>query len=489
MRISSGEAGRRPRPRREQRGVVLILALFVILILLVIVPQFRFSASIERELALNEVSELQMEALARAAILRAQSALLVDLEDDQAQEEGGDEAGGGGDGGAGADGAGEGAGAAAPGTHCDSLDEVWANGEFTLQMGEEAGFKTRIAITDEDSKLNVLLLFAEDEEYRREWRERFERLLDVFRDGEPEDLTLNEASDLVDRMQKWMEGDRSDDQLAVAPLASGDWRNFLERSVHAPLSLAELCLGGGIKPTLLYGFPVGEGDQQKWVPGLEQILTVWSNVELAEEKKAEDGTTPPDDPAADRNRPEAQGVNNGRINPNTASVAVLKSLFSDNDLPYASWTGFDEFRREALEELKREREELAGASDEEKERREREKEPDAADYPLKTIDDLRKVDGFSPDSSSLTPEKWNKLASLISVESNVFTITVMISSWEQPRRYYVARAVVWRRDQGAESSCIPIVPFERLPMSAVDLTAFAKEMDEWSESYSPPVPN
>src|SRR5688572_22902979 len=275
------------------------------MILLVIVPQFRFSADIENQLARNDIAEMQMEAIARAAIVRAQAALLVDLEDDMNEggELGGEEglgggagAGGGGgmDGGSGGGGGSDGSGGGGggedepnAGTHVDSLDEVWANGELSMQLGEESGFKTRIVISDEDSKLNLLLLFAEDENYRREWRDRFERALDVMRDGEHGDLSLNDASDLLDRIEKWMQGDRENEELTTAPLASGDWRSLLDRPVHAPLSLAEVCLIGGVRPTLLHGFASGEDDDRKWILGLEQVLTVWSNVEYAEEK-AED---------------------------------------------------------------------------------------------------------------------------------------------------------------------------------------------------------
>ena len=81
--------------------------MFVLLLLLVIVPQFLFSAHVERELALNEVAELQMEATARAAMLRAQAGLLIDLEDDKSGEgDGGDDPLGGGGGGGGGGGCG-----------------------------------------------------------------------------------------------------------------------------------------------------------------------------------------------------------------------------------------------------------------------------------------------------------------------------------------------------------------------------------------------
>ena len=492
-------AARHPR-RGSESGVVLILALFVILILLVIVPQFRYSARVERELAFNDVQDLQMESLARAGLMRARAALLVDLTDDQSEGEdfgdtGGPDTGGGGGGGAtnggsGADGStggAEGGGSQPTGLHVDSLDEVWANGEFALEIGEDSGFKTRIVISDEDSKLNLLLLFAEDENYRKEWRQRLERALDLMRDGEPDDLSLSDASDLLDRIEKWMQGDRHDEELSTAPLASGDWRNMVGKPVHAPLSLSELCLAGGVKPTLLHGFGIGEDEQYKWIPGLEQTLTVWSNVEMAEEKSPDDPNVQDPDVSNDkRARPEAQGVNNGRININTAPIWVLKSLFPDNEVPYASWDKFAEFRKEQLEELKRERTELANASDDEKERRKQDeaKEPEQATYPFKTIDDLRKVEGFSPDSSSMTPERWNKLASYLSVESNVFRITVMVGSTEARRRYYVARSVVWRREEGDDSRCIPIVPFERVPTSASDMQEFVKELDSWAENYA-----
>jgi hypothetical protein len=489
-------------PRREQSGVILILALFVILILLVIVPQFRISARVERELAFNDVEDLQMESLARAGVMRAKAALLVDLTDDQSEgEDLGDGSGGGatkgggssigGTGGGGADGAsgdsGGAQGGGATGQHVDSLDEVWANGEFTLEIGEEAGFKTKIVISDEDAKLNLLLLFAEDENYRKEWRERVERALDLMRDGQEDDLSLSDASDLVDRVEKWMQGDRHDEELSTAPLASGDWRGLLGKPVLAPLSLSELCLAGGVRPALLHGVGLGEDEQYKWLPGLEQTLTVWSNLELAEEQKEQDSSIKPPDLSIDkRARPEAQGVNNGRINVNTAPIWVLKSLFPDNEVPYSAWDKFAEFRRKELEDLKQERTDLENASDDEKQRRKQEdqKEPEAAKYPLETIDDLRKCEGFSPDSSAMSPERWNKLSSFLSVESNVFTITVMVGSNDARHRFYVARSVVWRKDEGDQSTCIPIVPFERVPTSAVDMHDFVKEMEEWQDTYS-----
>lgn len=482
-----------PRARRRDSGIVLLLSLFVVMLLFLIVPQFRFGASVERDLALNEVTELQMESLARAAILRAQAGLLMDLEEDLSAEQGEgdglDGAAGGSGGAGGSSGVPGGAGGggeedAAPGNHVDSLDEAWAEGTLDFPLGDTSRFETRILVRDEDSKLNLLLLAAEEDDYREEWRQRFERALDLMRDGMHEDLSVSDAGDLLGRMERWIRGERATDQLATPPLHTGDWRSLTGQSTLAPLSLAEFALAGGITPRLLSGFEVGDDpDDLKWVPGLQDGLTVWSNLEWkdleAEAQEKQAGTAPQNPQQA---RPEAQGVNNGRINVNTAPVWVLKSLFPESEIPYAAWDEYETFRREALEEIRDKRERERGGEFD----REEPVDPDdkTKQYPLKTIDDLRKVDGFSPDSSSLTPERWDKLAMLLTVESNVFTIHAVVATLEPPIRYYVARSVVWRRSQGGgEPRCLPVVPFERVSSSSLDLRDFAKELRERSESY------
>ena len=69
---------------------------------------------------------------------------------------------------------------------------------------------------------------------------------------------------------------------------------------------------------------------------------------------------------------------------------------------------------------------------------------------------------------------------LLTVESNVFTITALIGTSDNPRRYYAARSVVWRRGSGDKAN-VPIVPFEKLRLSAVNLEEFAKELDQFSQ--------
>lgn len=498
MRRNERERSDPRRHRRRESGIVLVLAMFVILLLMIIVPQFCFSAYVERNLALNEATELQMECVARAAILRAQAGLLVDLEEDKSKEEEGNDplGGGGGEGDGSTGGAGGAAGAGGAGgangagsgsaNHNDSLDEPWAEGTLDFTLGELAELKTRIYITDEDAKLNLLLLAAEERDYRDEWRQRFERCIDLMRDGMREDLSVSDASELCDRIERWMRGERGNDQLSTPKLQSGDWQGVAEQPTYAPLSVAELALAGGIKPQLLTGFLDGQDeddpDDQKWVPGLNQGFTAWSNLEfkdLAAQEEKPEATGGPK-----QARPEAQGVNNGRINVNTAPVWVLKSLFPDSEIPYSAWDEYEKFRTEQLEEIAKKREDAKRGERGFDGDPEDKKDATVAKYPFETIDDLRKVEGFTADSSSITPQRWDKLAMLLSVESNVFTITVVVATLRPPTRYYVARAVVWRRAQGGgEPRCIPVVNFERIPVTALDLRKFSKELEEEMRYY------
>lgn len=466
---------------------MLLFVLFVVVVIIVVTGQLSFSSSVDRQVARNTVQELQMELLARAGIARGESALLVDLDDDSK-----------GDGGGGNDpmGGGDLAGGSAPdnaggkqknqGPHVDSLDEGWASGQITMTLGEEGGYQTRITITDEDSKLNLLLLLTEDEEYRKLWRSRFERAIDYMRDGLPGDLSSSEADDYLDRFTNWMQGERSNDELALAPLASGDWKGISDRPGYAPFSLREFTLTGNVNDGLFYGFPYGKDDDRRWVPGLDQALTVWSNLDYKDvtteenEKKAQPDVAP-DDGAKPKDRPEVAGMNNGRLNINTTPIWILKGLFPDSDIATSAWDDYEDFRKKALDEKKKERDDFNGDVTNTNFNKKDKQDPGPSDpiYPLKIVDDLRRFKGFAAEGG-ITPDVWTKLAELLSVESNVFTITVTVGTTELPRRFYVARSVVWRKGGGADQPCIPVVQFEKLPLCAVDLDEFAKELDNWS---------
>jgi hypothetical protein len=491
--------------RRGEEGFVLLFVLFIIVVMMVVTAELSYSSRVDREIAQNTILKLQMEELAVAAIRRGEVALLTDLDDDAKGAEdgaagaGGASGGGGGVGGGGTSGgtaggaAGGSTGGATGGTvagngdqpgsgaHVDSLDEMWASGQISLSLGSEGGFQTRIVITDEDSKLNLLLLLAEDEDYRKTWRDRFERALDYLRDGKPDDLGASEASDYLDRFTKWMEGDRGNDELSLPTLASGQWKSAGDHTTYAPFTLRDFVLTGQMSDSLYYGFPYGEGEERIWVPGIEQALTVWSNLEYVD-LKTEDPNKDTQDSnttTAPKARNEAPGVNNGRINVNTAPLFVLRSLFPDSDIAPSAWEDYDTFRKKALDDKKKERESLSSDGNSTT-TIDKKKEPlaDEPTYPLKTIDDLRRFKGFSTESG-IQPDVWAKLSMLLTVESNVFTITALVGTTDVPHRYYAARSVIWRRGSGDKAN-VPIVSFEPLRLCAVNLEDFAKDLDQFS---------
>lgn len=483
--------------RPGEEGFVLLFVLLVIVVMIVVTAELSYSSRVDREIAQNTILELQMEELAHAAVRRGEVALLTDLDDDAKSSQ--DAADGGTSGGASAGGAAGGAtggatggGAAGTmtgndangsGTHVDSLDEMWASGQISLALGSEGGFQTRIVISDEDSKLNLLLLLAEDDDYRKLWRDRFERALDYLRDGKPGDLGSSEANEYLDRFTKWMEGDRGNDELSnAAPLSSGQWKSAGDKTTFAPFNLREFVMTGQISDSLYYGFPYGEGDERVWIPGLEQALTVWSNLEYVDPKTQDPNQDTQDSntTTAPKERNEAPGVNNGRINVNTAPLFVLRSLFPDSDIPPSAWEDYDSFRQKTLDDKKKERESLAGDSNSTTTLDPKKQEPGADEpiYPLKTVDDLRRFKGFSTEGG-ISPDVWAKLSMLLTIESNVFTITALVGTTDVPHRYYAARSVVWRRGS-TDKATLPIVPFEKLSLAAVNLEDFAKDLDQFS---------
>ena len=461
--------GSSPLPHRSaESGVVLALCLLVMLILAVVVSQLLFTATVDHQKAENQALELQMESLAMAAIIKSHATLALDMEDDTAQS-------------ATDEGTGSMPGQAPDNGgptvvgHTDSLDENWHSSEVPFDLGFEAQLETWIKIVDEDSKMNVLCLLSEDEEFRLAWRDRLVRAIDVLRDGKPEDLNRGEAEEIIDRIEGWMKGDRPVDELDKAPLATGGWMNENLDEYYPPLSLEELTMVGGLKPSLLYGFSTGEDDEEEWVPGLADILTVYSNLEMEEPIDPNDPPAEEEDDNLSVDRPKvqpAQGVNNGRINVNTSRIEVLRALFDRDIVSPIAWEDFDEYRTEVLEEQDSEDSFFSS-----------EFEPSETGpvYPLTSVKDLRRFEGFSEES--LMPEVWDEIEAALSVESNVFTITVVVATQEFPSRYYAARSVVWRRtNDSGDVAIVSVVPFSRISPASVDTSDLRKKLEEWQWS-------
>ncbi len=502
-------------PLLGQRGTVLILAFLVMLILAVMVTQLFYSSSVDLRVAEHDKRNLQMELLARAGLRKAQVVLLLDLEDDSSSAEdqeggSGDEGGGGGlpTGGGSGDGTGDGAQESAT---VDALDEDWATGDIPFELGSDQRLRVKIHIEDEDRKFNLLLLGTREEEYRKEWRERMERAVDLMRDGKPRDFSSSEASDIVQRIEEWMKGERNDTlELTVAPLASKEQR-VDGSTFHPPLSLDELQLAGLKDRTLFTGFlePASRRDEEdrSWVMGVRSIFTVSTNLEMEggsddkggtndgsgndqegenkeeEDKKKEEEEDKKDDEKTDQEEEEAEGVNNGRINVNTAPLCVLKALLPESELPASAWDEYEEFRNEHLKEIL---EKLKNPFDDDKDKDEedrRKDDPDEPIYPLESIEDLRRFEAFSEKNTFLQPDTWDKLSSILAVQSNVFTVTVAVGTTDEPHQYFIVRSLFWRRRTGDETKIIPLVHFKLLSPTEIDLQGFDKELAQWAEEF------
>lgn len=403
-------------PCARERGAALLLAFLVTMILVVVVVQLAVSSIVDRSIAINSLREAEFEMSARAGCEMAKALLVKDLKDEEAQSpegEGGGEAGGAGDttsmtGMGGVDpsaAGGETANSAQNPT--DSISDEWADPTASQeQFGD--GIEVRLRIQDEDRKFNLLSLIADDQEFREESREILIRLLDAFREDTKNDLSKGEAGDVADGIAEWFRGQR-DNEFPLPRQASDKkddsgriWSEDIfkddgstAKTVY-PLSLDELLEVKGMSENLLHGYM----DLDRYVPGLEDVATVWTNLAFDEEAvdtgEEEEGFKNPFDQDADGagaggsaaggkasggndkggggdakaggETPQGAGggegeeagaegedplpaeTDQGRININTAPLPVLRALVSSDDLPFSVLEKIDEFRRKALDE-------------------------------------------------------------------------------------------------------------------------------------------
>jgi hypothetical protein len=474
--------------RPQEAGVVIILAMLVLFVLLVVVYQVFMTAEVELEQANQRVVRAQHRILAEACSLTAQSALLIDLED---AAEGEEEAGAGGDASAGGfgsdggfgeeDGGEEGATSAAEVVAAtDSGLDEWADpAAIAPPLGE--GLTLFIEIVDEDSKINLLGLWCEDEERQEEWREIFSRLLDEAFEGTSYDLSLSNSLDLIDDLDEWVEGDRellgrreppelkrTDAEDAQADEVDTD---IIENDkVHFPLSLSELLLiSEELAPSHLDGFV----EDDVYYPGLREMLTVWTHLELKEPAEMEDDdnpflNSPLGAPGDEQDQQEEDSgelaasstAANGQINCNTAPLAVLRAL-AHEDIPTSFLEKVVEFR----EKLQTVRDELESGDrfDWEEDPDDPEAgeldEDDPAFYVFQDVDELFDKVSEEWDLSVFTDEAEKQLfLGRMGVVSEVFTVKILIEDEDSGRRS-TYRTVIWRVD-AEEPRCVVLRPLE-----------------------------
>lgn len=174
----------------------------------------------------------------------------------------------------------------------DSESDGWADEDIRTRRDGDVGLTTRVF--DEQSKFNLTRLITGSDAEKARSREVLVRLLDLFRDGIAEDKTrggdldLADAEDLADRIVRHLKREGATGQVPKPKLVAP--------YTDTPLLLDELLFvdtkDSRLMSMLLYDVQVKDAV----APGLHRYVTVY-------------GT--------------------GKINLNTAPVAVLKAQFSN----------------------------------------------------------------------------------------------------------------------------------------------------------------
>lgn len=498
-----------------ERGAALILAFLAILVLVVVMGEVTVKSSVERSTAFYSLREVEYEYAARGGLEVAKSLLIKDLKDEQSQSEGG----------AGAEGPSADPGATsmeageqeeAP---ADSMQDEWANDEQTGQQFGD-GIELKIRVIDEDRKFNILSLAAEEEEFRDAAHDQFVRLLDTFREDSRNDLSEGDAADLAERFEEWMTGER-DREFPVprqttseedegdeggAVFGKSRFQQEEEYVVNFPLSLDELVYVEGMTESILRGYM----EDGRYVPGLEDVCTVYSNLRFDEDALEEDeegdgsefdkpqdsgfgGDEGEDEPESGEDDPDMTGEDDkvatetfqGRLNINTTPLPVLRSIMDSQRMPYSVLEKIDEFRHEMFDEdylaqslgldeeddgskFGSDRNDRGSGGDEGDESPWGDEEEDFIFRNPMEI--FARVEEYYGTDFGLEEELKQEFANRLAVKSNVFTILIELRSNKSgtsvsfddgeagpPDRLY--RAVVWRRTGGDSGfQCVTLVP-------------------------------
>jgi hypothetical protein len=472
--------------RRSERGLSILLSLLVLTVLIVVLFQVVRVSFVELDQAGYHVAAVQTRYLAEACRMQSESVLLMDIEDAGLEDE---EGGGGGDpfGGLGDQAGGAAEDAANVTMSTDSLLDEWNNStSLAPPMGE--GLTIYVEIEDEDSKVNLLSLWTEDEDKREEWREILERLLDKAFEGTTYDFSSIDTSDILDSLDDWVKGDRSIfDEVPLPPLklsseedeailSEVDTDIIDNEERHFPLTIGELVQIEGITPEHVWGFV----EDDVFYPGLARYLTVWSELELKEPDVDEDGEfsdspfegsvfDEDDDPEEEDQEIVAEPTAGGRVNVNTAPLIVLRAV-APEDIPMAFLERVIEFRerifelRDAWEEALKDPDNSSVFDDEGEGDGEPggEDETDPTYYVFQSENEVFDKVESEWDLSVFTDDADKSLfVSRLGVVSNVFTVKILLLN-EQTDRRSTYRTILWRMTSGDEPRIITLLPLEEV---------------------------
>lgn len=471
--------------RSDERGVALVLTLIFAILLYILVAELVVSGRMVRATGENDVLLARIQSQMEYQQQEVEQMLLDDLA--------GQAAGGGAAGGAGAGplgGALPGAGGAGggeeqdPAAACDSSRDSW----FDPFGKPDGDLTTYIFVEDENRKLNLLALWSPDEKFAEFTRDRVVRLIDKLREDTDFDVSSSDAERIVRDLLDWVK--RAPNDAMPRPKLKSDDPNRADQTI--PLHLDELLMLPSVTEDLFYD-KVLDG---RVILGLESVLTVWTSLQLdpgdpqkVQRQRAQAaasgqngtgeggtgaagqpgaagaggagtgaagaGAARANDPNAPPPQPEGQGI---RINLNTASRPVLRSLWPEAKIPDAVIDAILKYRNEEEEQTP---EELAAATTNAREFGDLQLGSQKKRKFFAEVGDLEQIPEFA---SLPDPQLKAEFQRALTTKSDVFSIhfATLYKRNEENRVYMLrrARSIVVRRDNGEEGQMYPLVLLE-----------------------------
>jgi hypothetical protein len=520
-------------PRHARRGSALLMAFLMLIVIYAIVFQLWYTTAADLRVTQNDVTTTQIDLAIESSLQEVFDRLRTDGEAEAEQSGAGGGGVAGAVAGAGAGEGEEGGGGEEASGPTDSREDSWGRAQRT-SIGD---IELRIFIQDEDSKLNLLTVLAPDEAQAEEAFERLVRLIDMMRDGSAVDLDRSEAIRIAEGMRahlrertnsllpkpKLLSDDEEQRDMGM-PLSLGEFsvlprvdenlfRDFRDERGYIVHSLASYVTvwssiargaadstgaaggagaGGGAAGTEGQGAE-GQGTQGQGTQGqgTEGQGTQGQGTEGQGAAGGAQGGGAGGGAAGGGAAGGGEEPNWGMVvNLNTAPIAVLKALFDDRDVPPRFWDRVLEYRN-----LPEEPEEGTSESN-------LQQEPTLDEYGREIIqrqifdavEELSEIDGYDQLDESLQA----RLAQLLGVRSHVFSIYVTArrktgvdnnemgallgTQREDPREEVrgkglvrTVRCVVWRYVDGEEVRLVPIVRWEVLDYTPLEVLDYPDE--------------
>jgi hypothetical protein len=473
-----------PRAPAAHRGAALMLSLFVLFVLILIISQISYSTKTDERVARNEEALTSMDQAVESVLLQVYDDLLSDAES-------GSPGAGGASGAAASAFASETPGGGGGQGPTDSHEDGWSHPQRT----EMNGLQVRVLIQDEDSKFNLLSILTQDEVQAEKSFERLVRVIANARKGTRAEIDEVDARRMATAIQEYMKR-RRDQALPKAPQLSD---LEADEDLGLPFVLEEFCTS---MPELFQRslFDDFRDEDDRIVHGLSSFLTVHSSLAAASDgtsspgggapagdgAQSESGSGTQDQGAQDEQQGAQQnpaaGVGgagapggetplaDGRINVNTAPLAVLAGLFDTRDVPARFWDEVLEYRNEPQED------EDGSQQDEDELPLDEFGEPIVPKKIFSSFEDLTQLDSWL----SIEPAYRAEMRGLLKTHSSVFSIYVTArkptgeekdlgprrreeierEEAEGPALVRTVRSIAWRRQGSDGAEIVPLLRWQ-----------------------------